>query len=77
VIAPQNQPNTTFNGDTKKMIDKRINELLMLDIYEEIIFEDGGLLSCDDPEVSSGEHCQGNGYDVDGNGFLVNIPPVP
>jgi hypothetical protein len=40
VTLPSSQPTTEFNEDTKKLVEKKIKEILFIDIYSEIIFEE-------------------------------------
>ena len=57
VIVPPNQSTTVINEETRNVVEKRINELLIIDIFIEIIFEDEGLPSCD-PNLSPGVLCE-------------------
>ena len=57
VIVRPDQPTTVINQMTKNVVEKRISELLLIDIFIEIIFEDEELPPCD-PNLNPGELCE-------------------
>ena len=42
VKLPSSQPTTEFNEEIKKLVEKKINEILFIDIHAETIFEEPG-----------------------------------